>query len=217
MEVLHTLHMNLCRPMRVQSINGKKYILVIIDDYSRFTWVQFLRSKDETLEFIIKFLKQIQVGLNKTVKYIRTNNDTEFVNQVLTEYYENVSIFYQKSVLRTPQQNGVVERQNRTLMEATQTMLIFSKALMLLWAEVVATSCYTQNRSLIHTRHNKTPYELVHDKKLDLKFLSVFGALCYPTNDSEDLGKLKATTDIMIFVGYAPNRKGYRIYNKRTR
>ncbi|GJU46315.1 putative ribonuclease H-like domain-containing protein [Tanacetum coccineum] len=217
MEVLHTLHMDLCGPMRVQSINGKKYILVIVDDYSRFTWVKFLRSKDETPEFVINFLKQIQVGLNKTVRYIRTDNGTEFVNQVMSKYYEDVGIFHQKSVPRTPQQNGIVERRNRTLVEAARTMLIFSKASMFLWAEAVATACYTQNRSLIHTRHNKTPYELVHDKKPDLTFLRVFGALCYPTNDSEDLGKLQAKADIGIFVGYAPNRKGFRIYNKRTR
>ncbi|GKB17309.1 integrase, catalytic region, zinc finger, CCHC-type containing protein [Tanacetum coccineum] len=179
--------------------------------------VKFLRSKDETTEFVMKFLKQIQSGLNKNIRCIRTDNGTEFVNQVLTEYYESVGIFHQKSVLRTPQQNGVVERRNRTLVEAARTMLIFSKAPMFLWAEAVATACYTQNRSLIHTRHNKTPYELVHDKKPDLTFLRVFGALCYPTNDSEDLGKLQPTADIGIFVGYAPSRKGYRIYNKRTR
>nr|GEV71487.1 integrase, catalytic region, zinc finger, CCHC-type, peptidase aspartic, catalytic [Tanacetum cinerariifolium] len=171
LEVLNTLHMDLCGPMQVQTINGKKYILVIVDDYSRFTWVKFLRSKDETPE----------------------------------------------TVSRTPQQNGVVERRNRTLVEAARTMLIFSKALMFLWAEAMATACYTQNRSLIHTRHNKTPYELVHNKKPDLTFFRVFGAHCYPTNDSEDLGKLQPTADIGIFVGYAPSRKGYRIYNKRTR
>ncbi|GKB39432.1 retrovirus-related pol polyprotein from transposon TNT 1-94 [Tanacetum coccineum] len=140
MEVLHTLHMDLCGPMRVQSINGKKYILVIVDDYSRFTWVKFLRSKDETPEFVINFLKQIQVGLNKTVRYIRTDNGTEFVNQVMSKYYEGVGIFHQKSVPRTPQQNGVVERRNHTLVEATSTMLIFSKALMFLWTEAVATA-----------------------------------------------------------------------------
>ncbi|GJV91955.1 retrovirus-related pol polyprotein from transposon TNT 1-94 [Tanacetum coccineum] len=217
MEVLHTLHMDLCGPMRVQSIKGKKYILVIVDDYSRFTWVKFLRSKDETPEFVTNFLKQIQVGLNKIVRFIRTDNGTEFVNQVMSEYYEGVGIFHQKSVLRTPQQNGVVERRNRTLVEAARTMMIFSKAPMFLWAEAVATACYTQNRSLIHTRHNKTPYELVHDKKPDLTFFRVFGALCYPTNDSENLGKFQAKADIGIFVGYAPSRKGYRIYNKRTR
>ncbi|GJW20332.1 retrovirus-related pol polyprotein from transposon TNT 1-94 [Tanacetum coccineum] len=217
LEVLNTLHMDLCGPMRVQTINGKKYILVIVDDYSRFTWVKFLRSKDETPTVVIKFLKQIQVGLNKTVRFIRTDNGTEFVNKTLYDYYESVGIFHQKTVPRTPQQNGVVKRRNRTLVEAARTMLIFSKALMFLWAEAVATACYTQNRSLIHTRHDKTPYELVHNKKPDLTFFRVFGALCYPTNDSENLGKLQPRADIGIFIGYAPSRKGYRIYNKRTR
>ncbi|GJT77006.1 putative ribonuclease H-like domain-containing protein [Tanacetum coccineum] len=150
LEVLNTLHMDLCGPMRVQTNNAKKYILVIIDDYSRFTWVKFLRSKDETPEVIIKFLTQIQVGLNKTVRYIRTDNSTEFVNKDLTGYYERVSIFYQKSIPRTPQQNGVVERRNCTLVEAARTMLIFSKASMFLWAKGVATAffgalCYLIN------------------------------------------------------------------------
>ncbi|GJR67490.1 retrovirus-related pol polyprotein from transposon TNT 1-94 [Tanacetum coccineum] len=134
------------------------------------------------------------VGLNKTVRYIRTDNGTEYVNQVISEYYEGVGIFHQKSVPRTPQQNGVVERRNRTLVEAARTMMIFSKAPMFLWAEV-----------------------LVHDKKSDLTFLREFGALCYPTNDIKDLGKFQAKADIGIFVGYAPSRKGYRIYNKITR
>ncbi|GJS62502.1 retrovirus-related pol polyprotein from transposon TNT 1-94 [Tanacetum coccineum] len=170
LEVLNTLHMDLCRPMRVQTINGKNYILVIVDDYSRFTWVKFLRSKDEIPEVVIKFLKQIQVGLNKTIRYIRPDNGTEFVNKDLTAYYERVDIFHQKTVLRTLQQNDVVKRWNRTLVEAARTMLIFSMAPMFLWAEAVATACYTQNRSLIHTLHNKTPYELVHDKKPELTF-----------------------------------------------
>ncbi|GJR06152.1 retrovirus-related pol polyprotein from transposon TNT 1-94 [Tanacetum coccineum] len=129
MEVLYTLHMDLCGPMRVQSINGKKYILIIVDDYSRFTWVKFLRSKDETSEFVVKLLKQLQVGLNKTVRNVRTDNGTEFVNKDLTVYYESVGITHETTVLRTPQQNGVVERRNRTLVEVARTMLIFSMAL----------------------------------------------------------------------------------------
>ncbi|GKA28527.1 retrovirus-related pol polyprotein from transposon TNT 1-94 [Tanacetum coccineum] len=177
LEVLNTLHMDLCGPMRVQTINGKKYILVIVDDYSRFTWVKFLRSKDETPTVVIKFMKQIQVGLNKTVRFIRTDNGTEFVNKTLYDYYESVGIFHQKTVPRTPQQNGVVKRWNQTLVEAARIMFIFSKEPMFLWAEAVATACYTQNRSLIHTHHDKTPYELVHNKKSDLTFFRVFGAL----------------------------------------
>nr|GEV29472.1 retrovirus-related Pol polyprotein from transposon TNT 1-94 [Tanacetum cinerariifolium] len=188
-EKLYLLHVDLCGPMRIESINGKKYILVIVDDYSRCTWVKFLRSKDETLEFVIKFMKQIQVWLNATVRNIRTNYGTEFVNQTLKAYYEDVRILYQTSVARTPKQNDIVERRNRNLMEASRTMLIFSKAPLFLWAKAVATTCFTQNQSLICKCHNKTPYELLHDKKTDLTYLHVFGALCYPTNDSDDLGK----------------------------
>nr|GFC76354.1 retrovirus-related Pol polyprotein from transposon TNT 1-94 [Tanacetum cinerariifolium] len=85
--------------------------------------------------------------------------------------------------VRTPQQNGVVERQNQTLVEATRTMLIFSRAPLFLWAEAIATACFTQNRSIIHRRFNKTPYELINGRKPDISFLHVFGALCYPKND----------------------------------
>ncbi|GJX29610.1 retrovirus-related pol polyprotein from transposon TNT 1-94 [Tanacetum coccineum] len=189
-------HLDLCGPMRVTSVNGKKYILVIVDDYSRFTWVKFLRSKDEAPDFIIKFLKMIQLRLKVPVRRIRTFNGTEFVNQTLRKYYEKVGISYETSVVRSLQQNGVVERQNRTLIEVARTMLIYAKALLFLWAEAVATACYTQNRSIIRLYYGKTPYELLHDKLPDLSFFHVFGALCYPTNDSENLGKLQPKADI---------------------
>ncbi|GJY97310.1 retrovirus-related pol polyprotein from transposon TNT 1-94 [Tanacetum coccineum] len=104
----------------------------------------------------------------------------------------------------------------RTLVEAARTMLIFSKALIFVWAKSINTTCYTQNRSIIRRQYNKTPYELMQDTKPDLSFFHVFGALCYPTNDNDDLGKLDAKADIGIFVGYAPAKKAFRIYNKRT-
>nr|GFB38968.1 hypothetical protein [Tanacetum cinerariifolium] len=141
-EKLYLLHMDLCGPMRVESVNGKKYILVIVDDYSRFIWVKFLRSKDETPTFIIKFLKMIQ--------------------------------------------NGVVERRNRTLIEAARTMLIYAQAPLFLWAEAVASACFTQNRSII-----RLP---------DLSFFNVFGALCYPTNDSENLGLVRTFSSSTSYV-----------------
>ncbi|GJR82732.1 retrovirus-related pol polyprotein from transposon TNT 1-94 [Tanacetum coccineum] len=193
-EKLYLLQMDLSGLMRVASVNGKKYILVNMDDYSWFTWVKFLASKDKALDFIIKFLKMKQNRLNATV-----------------------GISHETSVARTPQQNGVVERRNRTLVEAARTMLIYAKAPLYLWAEAVATACYTQNRSIIRRRHGKTPYELLHDRKPDLSYLHVFGALCYPNNDSENLGKLQAKADIGIFIGYAPKKKAYHIYNRRTR
>nr|GEU65774.1 hypothetical protein [Tanacetum cinerariifolium] len=214
---LYLLHMDLCGPMRVESVNGKKYILVIVDDYSRFTWVKFLRSKDETPDFIIKFLKMIQVRLKVLVRRIRTDNRTEFVNQTLRGYYEEVDISHETSVARSPKQNGVVERRNRTLIEATRTMLVYAQAPLFLWAEAVVTACFTQNRSIIRLRHGKTPYELLHNKLPDLSFFHVFGALCYPTNDSENLRKLQLKADIGIFIGYAPTKKAFQIYNIHTR
>nr|GEW42221.1 retrovirus-related Pol polyprotein from transposon TNT 1-94 [Tanacetum cinerariifolium] len=123
---LHLLPMDLCGPMRIASINGKRYVLVIVDDYSRCTWVHFLRSKDEAPKLIIKFLKRITVLLQSPVIIIRTDNGTEFKNQVLKEYFDTVGISHQMSFVQTPQQNGVVERRNRTLVEAARTIQISS-------------------------------------------------------------------------------------------
>ncbi|GKD24466.1 retrovirus-related pol polyprotein from transposon TNT 1-94 [Tanacetum coccineum] len=199
---LHLIHMDLCGPMRITSINGKRYVLVIVDDYSHYTWVHFLRSKDEAPEVIKTFLKRITVLLQSPVIIIRTDNGTEFKNQILKEYFDSVGISHQASSVRTPQQNRVVERRNRTLVEAARTMLIFSRAPLFLWAEAIATACYTQNRSIIHRRFNKTPYELINGRKLDISFLHVFGALCYPKNDREDIGKLGAKG---LDLTYAPS------------
>ncbi|GKE09010.1 retrovirus-related pol polyprotein from transposon TNT 1-94 [Tanacetum coccineum] len=133
-----------------------------------------------------------------TLDLHRTDNGTELVNHTLYEYYEKVDISHETSVAHSPQKNDVVKRRNRTLIKAARTMLIYVKALLFLWAEAVATACYTQNRSIIRLRHGKTPYELLHDKLLDLSFFYIFGALCYPTNDSENLGKLQSKVDIAM-------------------
>nr|GEY42237.1 retrovirus-related Pol polyprotein from transposon 17.6 [Tanacetum cinerariifolium] len=146
------------------------------------------------------------------------HNPTSLTSKSMTlhDFYENVSISHQISVARTPQQNDVVERENQTLVEVSRNMLIFLKALLFLWAEAINRAYYTKHRSLIYLRYNKTPYELMHDQKPDLSFFYVFGLLCYPTNDSEDLGKLNEKDDIGIFVRYTPAKKAFRIYNRRT-
>nr|GEZ44690.1 Gag-Pol polyprotein [Tanacetum cinerariifolium] len=161
---LHLLHMDLCGPIRIASINRK-----------------------------------------------RTDNGTKFKNQVLKEYFDSIGISHQMSSVRTPQQNGVVERKNQTLVEAAKTMLIFSRAPLFLWAEAIATACFTQNRSIIHRYFNKMPYELINGRKLDISFLYVFGALCYPKNDREDFGKLGAKGDIGFFIGYSADSCAYRV------
>nr|GEW58405.1 hypothetical protein [Tanacetum cinerariifolium] len=132
---LHLLYMDLCGPMRVASINGKQYVLAIVDDYSRYTWVHFLRTKDETPEVIKNFLKKIYVRLQAPVIIVRTDNGTKFKNHFLKEYFDSAGITHETSAAKTPQQIRVVERKNRTLVEAARTMLIFSRALLFLWAE----------------------------------------------------------------------------------
>ncbi|GJU98734.1 retrovirus-related pol polyprotein from transposon TNT 1-94 [Tanacetum coccineum] len=181
---LEWLHMDLCGPMSVEMINGKKYILL---------------------------------NYNAKIHKIRTDNDTEFKNATLKAHYEKLSIMQQFSIARTPQQNGVVERRNRTLVEAARTMLIFSRLPEFLWAEAISTACFTQNRSIIHTRYNKTPYELLHARKPNAEYFYVFGSLCYPINDRDYLGKMKPKADIGIFIWYSKTSKGFQIYNRRTK
>ncbi|GJT71145.1 retrovirus-related pol polyprotein from transposon TNT 1-94 [Tanacetum coccineum] len=178
-EKLYLLHMNLCGPMRVASVNGKKYILVIVDDYSRFTWVKFLASKDEAPDFIIKFLKMIQVRLNAAVRNIRTDNGTEFVNHTLRDYYEQLLYIYGLKQLLPH-----VTPKTDPLYDVTMEKLLMSS--------------YMIENPIYPT-------------------FTFFGALCYLNNDNENLGKLQAKADIGIFIGYAPKKKAYRVYNRRTR
>ncbi|GJY03058.1 retrovirus-related pol polyprotein from transposon TNT 1-94 [Tanacetum coccineum] len=139
------------------------------------------------------------------------------VTKKLREFYAKLGIVYKTSIACTPQQNGIVERRNRTLVEAARTMLIFSKSLEFLWAEAIATACFTQDCSIVHTRYNKTPYELIRRRKPNIQYVYVFGSLCYPTNDCDDLGKMKPKADIGIVIGYSESSRGFHIYNRRTK
>nr|GFA95893.1 retrovirus-related Pol polyprotein from transposon TNT 1-94 [Tanacetum cinerariifolium] len=173
--------------MRVESVNGKKYILVIVDDYSRFTWVKCLRSKDEAPYFIIKFLNMIKVRLKVPVHRIRTDNGTEFVNQMLREYYEQVDISYETSVARSPQQNGVVEGRNRTLIEAARTMIIYAQAPLFIWANA-SSSGPTLNEMtpptislrLVQKPSSSIPYVPPSRNEWDLLFQPMFDELLNP-------------------------------------
>nr|GFC86634.1 retrovirus-related Pol polyprotein from transposon TNT 1-94 [Tanacetum cinerariifolium] len=141
----------------------------------------------------------------------------EFKNKTLAKFLDEVGITQQFSAARTPQQNSVVERRNRTLVEAARTMLTFANLPSFLWAEAIATACFTQNRSIIHKHFDKTPYELINKRKQNIKFFRVFGCRCYLLNDYEDVRKLNAKGDIRMFIGYSKESAAFRIYNKRTR
>ncbi|GKF33060.1 retrovirus-related pol polyprotein from transposon TNT 1-94, partial [Tanacetum coccineum] len=158
--------MDLCGPMRVESINGNKYVLVIVDDYSRYTWTHFLRSKDETPGVLIDFLTLVQRGLHTQVTIVRTDKGTEYKMALSKDW-------------------------NRTLVEAARTMLSAAKVPLFFWAEAIITACFTQNCSLVIPRHKKTPYHIINGRKLSVKFFYIFGSLCYIVRDGENLDKIK--------------------------
>nr|GEW05411.1 hypothetical protein [Tanacetum cinerariifolium] len=214
---LQLLHMDLCGPMRVASINGKRYVLVIVDDYSRYTWTYFLRSKDETPKVLIDFIRLVQRGLQAQVRIVRTDKGTEFLNQTLHAYFAVEGILHQTFIARTPEQYGVVERWNQTLVEAARTMLSAAKVPLFFWAEATATTCFTQKHSLVIPRHEKTSYHIINDRKPLVKFFYIFGSLCYIVRDGENLNKMKEKGDAYIFVGYSTQSRAYGVFNKRTR
>ncbi|GJS84245.1 retrovirus-related pol polyprotein from transposon TNT 1-94 [Tanacetum coccineum] len=186
---LNLLHMDLCGPMRVASINGKKYILVMLMLLKIHLEFLFIRSKDENTDSLKDFLTMIQRNLQAQVITVRTDRGTEFLNKTLHAYFKEEGIEHQTSTPRTPEQNGVVERRNRTLVEAARTMLSASKLPLSFWAEAVATACYTQNRSIIISTHGKTAYHIINDRKPSIKHLHIFGCTCYITRDGENLDR----------------------------
>nr|GEY03542.1 hypothetical protein [Tanacetum cinerariifolium] len=187
------LHMDLFEPTFVKSPNKKSYCLVVTDDYSRFTWVFFLANKDETSPILETFITGLENQLS--LKGIKR----EF------------------SVPRTPQQNGIVERKNRTLIEAARTMLVDSLLPIPFWAEAVNTACYVKNRVLVTKPHNKTPYELLHGRPLSIGFMRPFGCLVTIFNTLDSLGKFNRKVDEGFLVGYSVNNKAFRVFNSRTR
>ncbi|GJY72679.1 putative ribonuclease H-like domain-containing protein [Tanacetum coccineum] len=195
----------------------KKYCLVVTDDYSRFTWVFFLTTKDETSEILKNFIKEIENLVDKKVKIIRSDNGTEFKNKVMDDFCREKGIKREYSVARTPQQNGVAERRNRTLIEAARTMLADSKLPTTFWAEAVSTACYVQNRVLVVKPHNKTPYELFRGFKPALSFMRPFGCHVTILNTLDSLGKFDGKSDEGFFVEYSLSNKAFRVYNTRTR
>ncbi|KAJ9566123.1 hypothetical protein OSB04_002089 [Centaurea solstitialis] len=199
-------------------VRGKKsYCLVIVDDYSRFTWVYFLRTKDKTSGLIKPFVTRVENKTNLRVKVIRSDNGTEFKNADLNSFCEEKGIERQYSAPRTPQHNGVAERRNRTLIEAARTMLADSKLPITFWAEAVNTACYVQNRVLIVKSKGKTPYELFEKKKPYIGFLQPFGCPCTILDTKTHLGKFESKSDDGFFVGYSSQSKALRVFNSSTR
>ncbi|KAI3794690.1 hypothetical protein L1987_37323 [Smallanthus sonchifolius] len=168
--------------------------------------VFFLSKKDETPEILKTYLLQIENLFNLSVKTIRSDHGTEFKNATLDSFCESKGISRQFSVPRTPQQNGVAERTNRTLIEAARTLIVDSKLSLTFWAEAVNTACFVQNRVLITKSCNKTPYEIMYKRKPVIDFFRKFGCVCTMLKTSDQLNKFEAKADECYFVGYSSNQ-----------
>ncbi|GJR70509.1 putative ribonuclease H-like domain-containing protein [Tanacetum coccineum] len=214
---LHTLHMDLFGPTSIKIINHASYCLVIIDDCSRFSWVFFLATKDETSGILQNFIRQIENQLSHRVKIIRSDNGTEFKNRDMLEFCGNKGIKQEYSNARTPQQNGVAERMNRTLIEAARTMLADSLLPTTFWAEAVSTACYIFNRVRVTKPQNKTPYELLFGHKPIISYIRPFGCHVTILDTLSVLGKFDGKSDKGFLVGYSLNIKAYRVYNLVTK
>ncbi|KAK1642659.1 hypothetical protein QYE76_060464 [Lolium multiflorum] len=214
---LWRLHLDLFGPSHYDTLGGSKYGLVIVDDYSRYSWVFLLKSKDETHREFITFAKKAQRTYESEIKAIRTDNGTEFKNYTMQEFVDDEGIKHEFSAPYTPQQNGVVERKNRTIIEMARTMLSEFNSPHNFWGEAISTAVHYSNRLFLRPLHNKTPYELLTGNKPNVMYIRVFGCKCLVKNNKGKLGKFENRTIEGIFVGYAENSHAYRYYNRSTR
>nr|GEW41268.1 hypothetical protein [Tanacetum cinerariifolium] len=214
---LFRLHMDLFGPTFVKSLNKKSYCLVITDDYSRFTWVFLLATKDETSPIPKGFITGLENQLSLKVKVIRSDNGTEFKIFDLNQFCGIKGIKREFSVPRTPQQNGIAERKNRTLIEAARTMLADLLLPIPFWAEAVNTDCNVQNRVLVTKLYNKTPYELLHGRTPSIGFMRPFGYPVTILNTLDPLGKFEGKVDEGFLVGYSVNCKSFRLTVERNK
>ncbi|GJV75437.1 retrovirus-related pol polyprotein from transposon TNT 1-94 [Tanacetum coccineum] len=215
---LELLHMDLFGSSTVRSYGGNRYTLIIVDDYSRYTWTRFLKNKTEAFDQFEIFSKKIQNQLGCTIVSIRTDHGREFDNEVqFGEFCNANGITHNFSAPRTPQSNGVVERKNRTLQEMSRTMLNEQSLPQKFWCNAVDTSTYILNRILIRAILGKTPYEILRGRKPTLDYFRVFGSKCFILNTKDYLTKFDPKSYEGVFLGYSQNSKAYIILNKHTR
>jgi hypothetical protein len=213
---LELLHMYLFGPVAYLNIGGSKYGLVIVDDFSRFTWVFFLQDKSETQGTLKRFLRRAQNEFELKVKKIRSDNGSEFKNLQVEEFLEEEGIKHEFSALYTPQQNGVVERKNMTLIDMVRTMLGEYKTPERFWLEAVNTACHAINWLYLHRLLKKTSYELLTGNKPNVSYFRVFGSKCYILVKTGRHSKFAPKAVEGFLLGYESNTKAYRVFNKSS-
>ena len=205
-QVLELLHMDLMGPMQVESIGGKRYVLVVVDDFSRFTWVNFIREKSDTFDVFKELCTQLQREKGCGIVRIRSDHGTEFENSRFSEFCAEEGIKHEFSSPITPQQNGVVERKNRTLQESARVMLHAKHLPYRFWAEAMNTACHIHNRVTLRTGTTTTLYELWKGRKPTVKYFHVFGSKCYILSDRDY--RRKMDPNLMVVDGKTVSKKG---------
>jgi transposase InsO family protein len=174
---------------------------LIVDDFSCFTWVFFLQDKSEAKRIVKKFIRRVQNEFELKVKNIRSDNGSEFRNTQVEEFLDEEGIKHELSASYTPQQNGIIERKNRTLIEAARTMLDEYKTPNSFWVEAINTACLAANRLYLHKYLNKTPYEIITGKKPSVHYFRVFGCKCFILNKKPKASKFESKVDEGFLIG----------------
>lgn len=212
--VLDLIHTDICGPFRIPSQSGSVYFITFTDDFSRYMTTYFLKKKSDAPKVLKEFVASSEKQTGKKVKCIRSDNGREYVNCELNEFFKSKGIIHQRSVSYTPQQNGVAERANRTLVEMARCMLEESKLPQYLWSEAINTATYIRNRSPTKVLKDKTPHECWFGYKPSVKHMRAFGCDAIALIKQPGRSKLQPKGKILSFVGYANHIKGYRLYDK---
>lgn len=199
--------------MRTLSLNNNRYFLVFVDDYSRMTWVYFVKEKSEALSVFKKFKVSIEKQSGQPIKTLRTDRGGEFLSTEFNKFCEESGIQRQLTASYTPQQNEVAERKNRSLVEMGKCLLKAKNLPKSFWAEAIHTAVYILNRSPTAALEQKTPFEAWHGWKPEVTHMRIFGCIAFGHIPSQKRGKLDDNSTKCIFVGYSSETKGYRLYN----
>lgn len=204
------VHLDVWGPYRVTSVDGFKYFLTIVDDFTHAVWVYLLKSKDEVSNWIIVFYNFLINHFDKRIKIIRSDNGTEFINHKVKEFCESKGIFHQTSCVSTPQQNGIAERKHRHLLNVARSLLFQSGIPLKYWSDCILTSTFWINRLPSSVLSGKSPFQLIYNKLPVFENLRVFGSLCFATRLNV-VDKLSERSDKCAFLGYSNDKKGYKV------
>ena len=213
---LELVHADICGPTRTPSLKNRRYFLLFVDDYSRMMWVYFLEHKSEAFSMFLQFMAHVERESGQVIKGLRTDRGGEFISKPFWSYCKEKGIKRQLTVRQSPQQNGIAERKNRSIVEVARSMLKAKGLPNKYWAEAVNTAIYLLNRSPTKAVQHMTPYEAWFQRKPKIDHLKIFGCPAYYHVLPQNREKFDEKGEKCIFIGYSDHSKGYRLYNPNT-